>query len=107
MGHTVYSWLVTRTKVQNTHPISISFLGLPLVQLCLGLGVDLHQELLVPDLQLVQQPQGPEGGLGFLVLTEPKRYEERERDSRLKRKKSVVGLGQMAIVLTTVSVMDT
>jgi hypothetical protein len=39
------------------HPIGRLSLGLPLVQLGFGLGVHLHQQVLVSDLQVVEQTQ--------------------------------------------------
>lgn len=61
------------------HPVAVGatlLLGLPLVQLGLGLGIHLHQQLLLPDLQLVEQSQGPQRRLWFLVLTESKSWRE-------------------------------
>lgn len=60
------------------HPVGrLLLLGLPLIQLGFGLGVHLHQQVLVSNLQVVEQPQGAQCRLRLLVLAEPKRWAER------------------------------
>lgn len=61
--------LLTRVG-RTTYPVGTSVLGLPLIQLRLGLGIHFDQEFLVAQKQLVEKPEGSQSGLRLLILTE-------------------------------------
>lgn len=59
---------------RGTYPVGTSVLGLPLIQLRLGLGIHFDQEFLVAQKQLVEKSEGSQCGLGLLILTEAKGF---------------------------------
>lgn len=70
--HSTYSLFL----YQTAYPISTPFLGLPLIELGLGLSIYFDQQLLITKEQLMQKSEGSQRRLRFLVLTEPKSFQE-------------------------------